>query len=81
MNVEFAPPDDTSGEYPSGPVEYHSEPSWSHEESTNVLDPETEARVKAQHERYMKAAPVPGGGAVDARALEEQGFTVRVVEG
>lgn len=81
LNEEFKPLDTKPvppGEPLTAPVEYPTEPAETDEyPASNVLDPETEARVKANHERYMKAAPVPGQ--LSADALEAQGFTVRRV--
>jgi hypothetical protein len=89
LNEEFAPPSEAEdgsdakrAEIESGlspdsmPRSYRD---TTPEPETRVLTPEEEERVKRQHERYMKAAPVPGFGAADSSALEAAGFQVRKV--
>jgi hypothetical protein len=76
MNEEFAPPDEDYSE----PAEPRSYRDTTPEPETRVLSPEEEDRVKRQHERYMKSAPVPGYGAADSSALEAAGFKVRTVD-
>lgn len=75
MNEEFAPPDE-DGE----PAEPRSYRDTTPEPETRVLTAEEEERVKRQHERYMRNAPVPGYGAADSSALEAAGFQVRTLD-
>jgi hypothetical protein len=85
LNEEFKTPDNAASgtvapAHATGEGGEVGEPMPSLEDRpVNVLDPETEARVKANHERFMKAAPVPKQLSGDA--LEAQGFTVRKIGG
>lgn len=81
LNEEFAPPseaEDGSDAKRAEPRSYRdSTPEPTFESSAGPLSPEEEERVRRQHERYMRNAPVPGYGAADSSALEAAGFQVR----
>jgi hypothetical protein len=79
LNEEFAPPSEAEDGSDAKRAEPRSYRDTTPEPETRVLTPEEEERVKRQHERYMKAAPVPGFGAADSSALEAAGFQVRKV--